>query len=160
MATSTPVDYSVRNSLPARTGYSLALAFIVFGGLIAAVTGPLALAKGSWLSAYLVLVAGVALGLLSRQTRILETPSTPPGREWAVICLWTGGNTPVVLGTLTSTPILTDVGGAVLVAVLILALLATRSARRAVLAWVLRAAYVILIISVPIGLTLTHLRSS
>lgn len=160
MRTSTPADHPVRDTLPARTGYALALAFVIVGGLIAAVTGPLELEKGSWLAAYLVLIAGVALGLLSRQARIIEASPAPDGRAWAVIWLWLGGNALVVAGALTRTPIVTDIGGVALVAVLILALLATRAARRRALAWTLRVAYVLLIISVPIGLTLTHVRSA
>lgn len=143
-----------------RTGTGLALAFVIAGGLVAAVTGPLHLTKGSWLSAYLVLVAGVALGLLARQPRIIEAPTPPPGRGWAVIWLWIAGNALVVIGALASAPILTDIGGVALAVVLVLALIATRSARRTALAWVLRAAYVILIVSIPVGLTLTHLRSA
>lgn len=160
MTTGATEPHTYRDSLPARTGYGLALAFVVAGGLVAAVTGPLALAKGSWLAAYLVLITGVALGVLSQQARILEAPHASAGRESAVIWFWLAGNALVVAGALAAMPILTDIGGIALLVVLVLALLATRSARRQALAWVLRAIYVILIVSIPIGLTLTHIRSA
>lgn len=154
------VDTIYLDTRATQVGYGLALFFVVAGGLVAAVTGPLELEKGSWLAAYLVLIAGVALGVLCRQSRTLEAPHASPGREWAVIWLWLAGNALVVLGALTAMPILTDIGGVALVVVLVLALLATRAARRPALAWLLRAVYVALLVSIPIGLTLTHIRSA
>ncbi len=144
----------------AKVGYALALVFVIAGGLVAAITGPLDLTKGSWLSAYLVLVAGVALGVLSKQSRILEAPHASPGREWSVIWLWLVGNALVVSGALMAMPILTDIGGLALCVVLVLALLATRAARRQALAWLLRVVYVVMLVSIPVGLTLTHIRSA
>lgn len=142
-----------------RVGTGIALTFVIAGGLIAAVTGPLQLAKGSWLAAYLVLVAGVALGVLARQPLNIDAPAPSAGRWWIMIGLWIAGNALVVAGALLSVPFATDLGGVVLVAVLVLALVATRFAKNVALAWVLRTAYVILIVSIPIGLALTHLRS-
>ncbi|GAC1387204.1 MAG: hypothetical protein NVSMB43_26700 [Pseudarthrobacter sp.] len=39
------------NRVPERAGYALGVGFIVLGGLVAAVTGPLHLDRGSWLAA-------------------------------------------------------------------------------------------------------------
>jgi len=55
-----------------RAGYTLGAALVVVGGLVAAVTSPLALAKGSWLAAFLVLVCGVVL-LAVLVTSLVET---------------------------------------------------------------------------------------
>ena len=57
-----------------------------------------------------------------------------------------------------SVPLITDAGGACLIAAIVLALIATRTAERRGRAIILRAAYIVLALSIPIGLTLTHLR--
>ncbi len=140
-------------------GYALGVAFVVAGGLTAAVTGPLDLTKGSWLAAYLVLVCGVAQCLLSRQADILGRTSPDRDHPWARPVAWNLGNLLVILGALASLPFVADVGGVVLLAGLILAASETRGATRHLHAVVVRVLYVLLGVSVPIGLTLTHLRS-
>ncbi|MCE5292393.1 MAG: hypothetical protein LLG14_24605, partial [Nocardiaceae bacterium] len=44
----------------------LGMSQVILGGLVAAVTRPLALTHGSWLAAYLVLVGGVAQYTMGR----------------------------------------------------------------------------------------------
>lgn len=143
---------------PERFGYGLGVGFIVLGGLIAAVTGPLHLERGSWLAAYLVLVCGVAQCLLAHQGRILATKPVPMDRITVLLALWNLGNVLTVVGSLVSVPLITDAGGACLIAAIVLALIATRTAARRGRAIILRAAYVVLALSIPVGLTLTHVR--
>ncbi len=63
--------------------------FIVLGGLVAAVTGPLDLVQGSWLAAYLVLVCGVAqfaIGTMQAAQNRGSDPMPRP-RGWALATL-------------------------------------------------------------------------
>lgn len=156
-----PLHVPVNNSqTAAHVGYGIGVGCIVLGGLIAAVTGPMQLEKGSWLAAYLVLIGGVAMCVLSLQHHYIDVAAPTARRQWAVTGLWSLGNVLVVTGALTSNALLTDAGGIVLWVVLVIALLNSRGARRVWVAWALRALYVILIMSIPIGLILTHLRSA
>lgn len=52
-----PEDFTVKD--PATILTATGVGCVVLGGVIAAVTGPLDLAHGSWLAAYLVLVGMV-----------------------------------------------------------------------------------------------------
>jgi len=145
---------------PELVGLILGYACIALGGLAAAVTGPLQWRLGSWLAAYLVLVGGLAQLVVSAQRRILRTPPTGAAATWLRVLGWPVGNAFVVLGSLTSLPVLTDIGGVVLVAVAVLALVNTRRAGAPVLAWLVRLFYLALVISVPIGLVLATLRAA
>lgn len=133
--------------------------FVIVGGLIAAVTSPLNIEKGSWLAAYVVLIAGVAQCLLSEQPKFLAIPHQKVNGIWIRFGTWNLGNLLVVIGALSSEPILTDIGGVILIIRLVQAILDTRGSRLPVRVNILRAVYVIIVISIPIGLTLTHLRS-
>ncbi|WP_448004290.1 hypothetical protein [Agromyces bauzanensis] len=142
-----------------RGGFALGVALVIAGGLVAAVTGPLELAKGSWLAAYLVLVAGVAQCGLAMQHRVLRATDASAGRLRTTLVGWNAGNALVITGTLAAAPVVVDVGGILLLAVLVAALAATwkhAAPARAVLARVVLGA---LIVSIPIGLTLAHLRA-
>jgi hypothetical protein len=153
-ATSAPVDRV------GRTGFALGVALVVLGGLVAAVTGPLDLAKGSWLAAYLVLVAGVSQCCLAVQHRVLRIADASANRLLAILVGWNLGNLLVIVGSLTSAPLVVDAGGILLLAALVAAMAATwahRALARAVLYRVVLAA---LIISIPIGLTLAHVRAA
>ncbi|WP_448809742.1 hypothetical protein [Agromyces bauzanensis] len=143
-----------------RVGFALGVALVIAGGLVAAVTGPLELAKGSWLAAYLVLVAGVAQCCLAVQHRLLQTPDASARRLRTSLIGWNLGNALVIAGTLVTAPIVVDVGGILLLAVLVAAMAATwrhRAPARAVLYRIVLGA---LIVSIPIGLTLAHLRAA
>lgn len=144
--------------------------FVLLGGAVAAVTGPLALAKGSWLAAYLVLVCGVPQYVGGRVTAARQL-----GRAgWVLLAGWNLGNAAVVAGTLLSAPYVVDLGGAILLVPLLLLLWAAlrhsdpegaapgtvtgfggRAGR-----WLLIALLVVLIVSVPIGLGLAHVRAA
>lgn len=147
------------NRVPERVGYAAGVGFIVLGGLVAAVAGPLHFDRGSWLAAYLVLVCGVAQCAISNQRRILRAAPLRPAQRWVLFGSWNIGNALVVAGALASIPVITDAGGLLLVAGLVLAGAGTRHAQRPIAVALLRAFYLVLVVSIPVGLVLSHLRA-
>lgn len=145
-------------STPRKVGLAIGAVCVIAGGLVAAVTGPLALTKGSWLAAYLVLVAGVAQVVLADQHRLLQVEASSRA-EWTTVALWVGGNAAVIGGTLLRQPLLVDLGGIALALALLYAVLGTRRTRAAALGWALRLVYVVVLVSIPIGLVLAHQRA-
>jgi hypothetical protein len=132
---------------------------VLLGGAVAAVTGPLDLVKGSWLAAYLVLVCGASSYAIGRaQERLAATP-LPTSAALALAACWTAGNAAVVAGTLTGVPLVVDLGGALLLAALAVAFRAVRGAARGPALLAYRCALLVLLLSVPIGLLLSHLRN-
>lgn len=138
--------------------------FVLLGGAVAAVTSPLGIEKGSWLAAYLVLVGGVPVYLVGQ---FIAHWSAGRG-GWALLIGWNLGNAAVIVGSLLSLPLLVDVGGIVLLIPLVYLLCIALqrkitvedSSRAAVIArWLLIAALVIMIFSIPVGLLLAHLRA-
>lgn len=136
---------------------ALAAASVVLGGLVAAVTDPLGLGKGSWLAAYLVLVCGVAQHVMAlRRSRGTSGAST--GGAWAQLGLWNAGNAAVVAGSLAGVPGAVDAGSVLLVGALALALRADRAVRGPVLrAYAYRGMLLVLLVSIPVGAVLAHL---
>lgn len=150
--------------------------FIVSGGLVAAVTGPLKLVHGSWLAAYLVLVFGVAqLTIGAVQSSHQEGPAAaPPVRGWTQLVCLNVGNTGVIVGTLTRSPLVVDGAAVLLVVAFGIALHGARpSAMRTVgipavfaadgqasrlLMWFYRVFLTLLLVSLPVGSVLAHLR--
>ncbi|MGV1037757.1 MAG: hypothetical protein ACOYD0_12140 [Candidatus Nanopelagicales bacterium] len=148
---------------------------VVLGGLVAAVTGPLGLGKGSWLSAYLVLVCGVsqlAMGVMGARVG---------GRQlsrrlgWTQFTTYNLANVTVIAGTLVGgLPFLIDAASVLLVVALGIALnrsgTRSRSAEAAVteavstsgraVMWGYRGLLVVLLVSIPVGMLLSHLRNS
>lgn len=139
--------------------------FVLLGGAVAAVTSPLGIEKGSWLAAYLVLVAGVPVYLVGQF--IAHWLAGRGG--WALLIGWNLGNAAVIVGSLLSLPLLVDVGGIVLLiplAYLLWIALQWKGAadgtasRAAVIGrWLLIAALIIMIFSIPVGLVLAHVRA-
>jgi hypothetical protein len=145
---------------------------VVLGGLVAAVTGPLTLDKGSWLAAYLVLVCGVAqYAIGSMQT---QSGSRHPSAalSWTQLTCWNLGNIAVMAGTLTGAAHVLDTGAALLLITLGIALVSSldigptdreaveRTAHEpvpALLDWAYRGLLVLLLTSIPIGVVLAHL---
>ncbi len=132
---------------------------VVAGGLVAAVTGPLEWAQGSWLAAYLVLVCGVGgfgIGIIQKRAAA-GLPSV-----WARTQLgsWVGGNAAVIVGSLSAFPLGVDVGVVLLGGALVIALI--RSPGIAEIGHLrsggYRALLTVLILSAPIGSVLSHLR--
>lgn len=132
--------------------------FIVLGGLVAAVTGPLGLSHGSWLAAYLVLVCGAAQCAMGPAQQYLAVHPIPARTSWIQLICWNLGNAAVIAGTLTAVPVVVDIGGGLVTIPLILTVRAVRNSSRRLLCRAYSAAMGILIISIPVGLTLAHLR--
>jgi hypothetical protein len=137
---------------------------IVLGGLVAAVTGPLDLAHGSWLAAYLVLVGGVAQCAMGR-AQLRRPEATPPRHGWAQFGCWNLGNVLVIGATLAGEPLVVDLGSVLLVIALAIALRAVRpdpaaGGVPALIDRAYRALLLVLMVSIPVGMTLSHLRHS
>ena len=153
---------------PATVLTTTGISSIVLGGLVAAVTGPLGLAHGSWLAAYLVLVGGVAQWAMG-QARFRRPDVMQSRRGWAQFGCWNVGNVLVIGATLAGEPLAVDLGSALLVIALAFAFRATRpgagtAARPAtgVVSPLVDLAYrtllLVLAVSIPVGMALSHLR--
>lgn len=146
------------------TFYWTGVAQVVAGGLVAAVTSPLDLPKGSWLAAYLVLVGGVTQCTIGRAQEVFGT-GLVPGKVWSPktwemqYAAWNIGNLLVIVGSLTSEPYTVDAGGLLLLSALVIAVGVTRNAASSFLLWAYRAVLLLLVMSMPIGLALAHLRA-
>lgn len=140
-------------------GFALVgLSAVIAGGLVAAVTGPTGFAAGSWVAAYLVLVAGVAqVGLGVGQALLAAVPPSGRRRGWQLI-IYNLANTAVLLGSLTESVV---AGGVLLLLALALFLAAVRRPRTH--SWHLAVYRILLAIlgaSVPVGIVLSALRQS
>ncbi|WP_069816246.1 hypothetical protein [Streptomyces sp. TP-A0874] len=152
------IDTSARIQ-PCKIFYAVGVAFVVTGGLIAAVASPLQLEKGSWLAAYLVLVCGVAQAALGRWQESLS-PRPVSTRLWATqFVAWNVGNALVVVGTLRQLPFVVDVGGLLLFGVVVLAASTLRGGRARPRLWAYSALLLVLAVTIPVGLVLAHVRS-
>jgi hypothetical protein len=90
---------------------------IVAGGLVAAVNSAAPFAHGSWLSAYLVLVGGVAQALLAIGRDRLPGAHPATQRRRPELLLWNGGTLAVAAGVLVGAPAFVALGsGGLLVA--------------------------------------------
>ena len=155
-----PAD-RLRASLPLLVA---GVACVVGGGAVAAAVAPAPTEHGVWAVAYLVLVGGIgqlALGL----GQGLLAPTVPKRRLLLVQLVgWNAGNGLVIAGTILGASIAVDVGGALLVVVLVLASLTVRGADGThgglVARWPLHAfriVLLILLVSIPIGLVLERI---
>lgn len=153
-----PAHPLARTDLPFR---GLALIWVIAGGLVAAVTGPLALEHGSWTAAFAVLVGGVLQAALGFAQHTLAAP--PPRRRMlgAELVTWNLGCLAVIAGTWTTLPPIVDVGGVLLVATLALMIAAVGrgSAGPTWAVWLFRAALAMTLVSIPIGLVLAQVRA-
>jgi hypothetical protein len=134
---------------------------IVAGGLAAAVTGPTGWEHGSWVAAFLVLVAGVAqIGVGAGQA--LLTPVAPAPAFAAVQTVsWNASCAAVIAGTLLSSPIVVSIGSALLLVALGMSLFAVNGSgnQPRVPLWSYRALLIVLLVSIPVGITLSWARS-
>lgn len=144
---------------PRIAGLMIGAVSIVGGGLVAAVASPLQLEKGSWLAAYLVLITGVAQLVLAQQQHLLHPNQNQRRSEWFTLWFWIIGNTAVIVGSLQSAPLVVDAGGVLLIIAVLLAWIRTRGTQNKILGIALRIIYFIVIVSVPVGLLLAHLRA-
>ncbi|MBM7847727.1 hypothetical protein [Arthrobacter roseus] len=139
----------------------LGTAWVIAGGLVAAVTSPLQLAHGSWAAAYQVLVAGVAQNAFGTAQRALA-PAPPSSRVVAAELLtWNVGSAAVIGGTLIRNPYVVDGGGLLLVIALAIMIRTVRGKGEgpAWALWLYRILLVVILVSIPIGLTLAHVRA-
>ena len=135
---------------------ALGTACVVAGGLVAAAVATAPSELGSWAAAYLVLVGGVAQVGLGAGQALLASRS--PGRRAvaAELAGWNAGNGAVLAGTLLGATWLADVGGALLVVALVLALAGIRGAVRRP-SWPLhlyRVLLALVLVSIPVGLVI------
>ena len=133
---------------------------IVAGGLVAAVTGPTGFEQGSWLAAYLVLVGGVAqIALGGGQAWLARR--VPPSRSTRIEAWsWNVGAAAVVLGTLSSLPIVTSIGGLATAAALGRFFGGAREMRpgQRTVGLLYRSIAALVLLSIPVGLVLAWMR--
>ena len=135
--------------------------WVITGGLVAAVTGPLGLEHGSWAAAFQVLVGGVLQAGLGVAQHALAPRRPSPGILRAELLTWNLGCLAVIAGTVLSSPWIVDGGGLLLMVTMALMIRAVgRGAKGPVWAsWTYRAVLVLTVVSIPIGLLLAHLRA-
>lgn len=135
-------------------------ASVVAGGLAAAVTGPTRWTEGSWVAAFLVLVAGVAqLGIAAGQAYL--TGAAPSAAFVAAQCaMWNLGCAAVITGTLLGSPLIVSAGSAPLLVVLVTSMIAARRrpTPHSVAAFAYRLLLLVVIASIPIGIALSFAR--
>ncbi|MGO4692484.1 hypothetical protein [Glaciibacter sp. 2TAF33] len=137
-------------------------ASVVVGGLVAAATGPLQLVHGSWAAAYLVLVNGVGqVALGTAQTALAPHPHSPAVLT-TQLAAWNAGGAAVIGGTLVRVPQIVDAGGLLLVIALALMIRTVRgrTAGPRWALWTYRLLLIIVLVSIPIGLVLAHVRAA
>lgn len=135
-------------------------AWVVVGGLVAAVTGPTEWTRGSWVAAFLVLVAGVAqVGIGAGQAQL---PRRAPAAAVspAQCVMWNVGCVTVISGTLLESPLVVAAGSAPILAVLVMSIVATAgpAISHPVAAFAYRALLLVVLTSVPIGIALSFAR--
>lgn len=139
----------------------LSTMWIISGGLVAAVTGPLGLEHGSWSAAYQVLVGGVVQAGLGAAQYALVSVRPRAATLVAELLGWNIGSVAVIAGTLTAMPLIVDAGGLLLLVALVLLIRTVRGRGigPAWAVWTYRSLLTITLISIPIGLALAHLRA-
>ncbi|HKR76538.1 MAG TPA: hypothetical protein VJR95_07715 [Rhodanobacter sp.] len=155
---STAPPPGLRERLDAARPFLLtALAALLVAGFVAAAIAHAPTRPLVWMVAYLVLVAGVAQGVLGLGHALL--PERPPAWCWCIAewLLFNGGNAGVITGTLLVSPALVAVGTVLFVAALAAFLLGVRGAGGG---WLLRAFRTVLVLTslgacVGLALTLT-----
>lgn len=132
---------------------------VILGGIVAAATSPLALEHGSWAAAYLVLVVGVALVALGTAQSHLA-PAVGSLSIALELGGWLLGSAAVIGGTILGVPLIVDAGGILLLVSLITFAVAVRKPATAspVTLLLFRIVLLVIIVSMPIGLVLAHLR--
>lgn len=140
---------------------ALAILWVITGGLVAAITGPLGLEHGSWSAAFQVLVGGVLQAALGVAQRALAARRPSRRVLRAELLTWNLGCLAVITGTLLTAPLIVDAGGLALVVTMVLMIRAVgRGATGPAWAlWTYRGVLVLTAVSIPIGLVLAHLRA-
>lgn len=150
----TDVPTRLRSALPF---IAVGTACVVAGGLVSAVTAPVASEHGSWTAAYLVLVSGVTQVALGAGQALLATAPVPGRVVVGELTAWNAGNAATLAGTLIGAVLVVDAGGVLLVGALALWVSGVRCVRRR--SWGL-CLYLLLVglmlASVPIGVLLAQ----
>jgi hypothetical protein len=150
---------TARNRLVAWLLVGLGAACVVGGGLASAATAMHPTEHTAWAVAYLVLVGGVAQVALGGAV-LAFAPGPSRGAVLAELVCWNVGNAGVLAGVLAGLNVLVDIGGALLVVALVLAVLGVRGAReggtRGALLNAFRALVLVLLLSIPAGLLLAQ----
>jgi len=152
----TSLPYELRERLRAARPFLLtALLALLFAGFVAAAIAHAPTRSLVWMVAYLVLVAGVAQGVLGLGQALL--PGQPPASRWRAgeWLLFNGGNVGVIAGTLLVAPALVAAGTALFVAALAAFLLGVRGAGGGWLLQLFRAVLAITGLGASVGLVLT-----
>jgi hypothetical protein len=152
----TALPFELRERLGAARPFLLtALAALLIAGFVAAAVAHAPTRPLVWMVAYLVLVAGVAQGVLGLGQALL--PAQPPASRWRIAewLLFNGGNAGVIAGTLLVSPALVAVGTVLFVAALAAFLLGVRGAGGGWLLHVFRAVLVVTCLGACVGLALT-----
>lgn len=134
---------------------------IVAGGLVAAVTGPLELADGSWAAAYLVLVAGVAQLALGFGQGILSVERPSDAIVRSELAAWNLGAATTIAGTLTGSAVVTTIGAAATATALVMFLVGVRATDETASGWipmVYRGVAAVVLVSIPVGVALSWIR--
>lgn len=138
----------------------VAVACVVFGGVVAAVTRPTGFELGPWVAAFLVLVGGVSqLALGAGQAWLAGDPPSA-SRVRLEVAVFNTGAAGTVAGTLLGLPVVTTLAGVVLAIALVLFLVTTRARHES--GRLARAAYLavvtVVLVSIPVGLVLAWIR--
>src|SRR5690242_4875832 len=152
----TPLASDLRARLGAARPFLLtALAALLIAGFVAAAVAHAPTRPLVWMVAYLVLVAGVAQGVLGLGQALL--PAQPPASRWRIAewLLFNGGNGGVIAGTLLVSPALVAVGTVLFVAALAAFLLGVRGASGGWLLQLFRAVLLVTGLGACVGLVLT-----
>lgn len=139
----------------ARLLLATSLVAILAGGLMAGATAHVPTRYIMWMSAYLVLVVGVAQGVLGLVQALL--PEQIPSRAWHLSewMLFNVGNAGVIAGTLLDSSLIVTIGTGLFVAALVLFLISVQNTRGGWPLFIYRAMLVIACISAIIGLVLS-----
>lgn len=143
-----------------RALFAAGVACVILGGLVAAFTGPLDLAKGSWAAAYLVLVCGAASCAIAAAQARPRGGAVPTAAARVQAAAWALGNAAVLAGTLTRLPLVVDAGAVLLVAALGIAVGVARTAAPGPARTAYRLVLIVLLLSIPVGMVLAHLRAA
>lgn len=147
---------------------AIALASTIAGGLVAGITAHAPTQPATWAAGYLVLVGGVATFGLTLGRGLLSAGKLTQQRIGIEFAAWMAGNALVLAGGLVEVPWLVDIGSLLLAVALALVVFGVQHGGdsgpgEAVgpkwMRWLFLALVIVLLISIPIGAVISHLRS-
>lgn len=137
-------------------------ASIIAGGLIAGATARHSTEHEAWAVAFLVLVCGIAQIALGLGQSLLATIAPARSTIVAELVAFNAGCALVLVGTIAGRLLLTEAGSALLALALVLLFRAVRGigVRAGWPVYLYRTLIAIVLVSIPIGLVLAHIRAS